>query len=255
MKLGKAPATPLPTDLQFARYRTTTLPTPPDTFGLDHVLAPDSWGFLGNDKYGDCVWAGAGHETIVLTGRGDTYGQPAQFTDQGILAAYAACTGFDPVTGANDNGTNVHDAMRFRQKTGIQDVVGKRHTIGAYISLEPGNLSQLAEALYLFECVGIGIEFPQSARAQFNAGERWSVVPGSPIDGGHYVPLLSRQGSEKTWKCVTWGRLQTMTDHFIETYCDEAWCYVTTDAIEASGETFRGFDMVTLQADLSALSA
>jgi hypothetical protein len=169
-----------------------------------------------------------------------------------VLSDYAAVTGYDPVTGSGDNGTDVHQAMSYRRATGILDATGKRHKIGAYLSLDPNNMTEVFEALYLFEAVGIGFEFPASAMTQFNNGERWSVVQGSPIEGGHYVPVVSKQGSFSV-KVVTWGHLQTMTQPFYKAYCDEAWAYVSPDALKASGKTVRGFDMVGLVADLAAL--
>jgi len=256
LKLGKLPAAPRPTDLKFAKYRTDLLPEPPATFGFDHAVAPTDWGMLGNDAYGDCVWAGAAHEHMLLTATQNTQRPSpttARFTDTSVLRAYADVTGFDPVTGANDNGTNVHDAMSYRKNTGILDANGRRHKIGAYLSLTPGDMTELAEALYLFECVGIGFEFPQSAMDQFNSGQRWAVVPGgSPIEGGHYVPVVSKQNTFSV-KVITWGRLQTMTQPFYKKYCDEAWCFVAPDALNDRGLTARGFDVATLNADLAAL--
>ena len=255
MKLGKLPAAPRPTDLKFAKYRTAAIPAPPATFGFDHAVAPDAWGMLGNDAYGDCVWAGACHEHMLLTATQTTLRpspSTARFTAADALSDYAACTGFDPATGANDNGTDVHQAMSYRKNRGVLDADGKRHKIGAYLSLTPGDMTELAEALYLFECVGIGFEFPQSAMDQFNAGQRWSVVPGSPIEGGHYVPIVSKHGSLSV-KCVTWGQLQGMSQPFYKKYNDESFCFVSVDALNDQGLTARGFDIATLNADLAAL--
>lgn len=254
MKLGKAPATPRATDLKFSAYR-TTLPTLPATFGFDHAVAPDSWQMLGNDNYGDCVWAGACHEHMLLTAiQSDLRPSPttARFTDMDALNDYAAVTGFDPNTGAGDNGTNVHDAMSYRRNTGILDASGKRHKIGAYLSLEPGNMTEVFEALYLFQAVGIGFNFPDTAMTQFNAGQRWSIVPGAQIEGGHYVPVVSKQTTFSV-KVVTWGRLQTMTQPFYKKYCDEAWAYVSPDHLDSTGLSARGFNMTQLLADLAAL--
>ena len=259
VRLGKGTAVHRATDLQFSRYvdsEKLALQLPA-RFGFDHAVAPDAWGMLGNDYYGDCVWAGACHEHMLLTARGSTYGIPAQFTDRNALAAYTAVTGFNPNDPSTDNGTNVSDAMRYRRSTGMLDANGGVHKILAYLSLEPGNITQVWQALYLFEAVGIGIQFPRSAMDQFNAHQPWSVVAGSPIEGGHYVPLVSRQGDDHalkgTMRVVTWGALQTMTDDFYRTFCDEAWCYVTQDAIERNGVSARGFDLAALQADLAAL--
>ena len=57
-KLGKVPARPDAVKLKFSSYiNTNQLPTPPASFGHENLI--QSWGMLGNDQYGDCVWAGA----------------------------------------------------------------------------------------------------------------------------------------------------------------------------------------------------
>jgi hypothetical protein len=108
-----------------------------------------------------------------------------KFTCLNILEQYSAYSGYNLQTGANDNGSNVRDVLNWRQTKGLVDTAGVAHTIGTYVALEPGNSDQLWEALWLFEAVGIGINFPNSAMDQFNAGQIWSVVPGATIDGGH----------------------------------------------------------------------
>ena len=40
-----------------------------------------------------------------------------------------------------------------------------------------------------------------------------------------------------------------MTLAFFEKYCDEAWAYITLDALE-NGRTVDGFDLEQLKADL-----
>ena len=44
------------------------LPTPPAEFGHDAVIG--DWEMLGNDTVGDCVIAGALHETMLWTANG-----------------------------------------------------------------------------------------------------------------------------------------------------------------------------------------
>jgi hypothetical protein len=184
--------------------------------------------------------------------------QPAAFTGATAIAAYTAVTGYNPnapldPNGENptDNGTNVRDALKYRQKTGLVDAGGKRHQIGAYVSIEVGNMDQLLEALYLFGVVGIGMRFPASAMDQFNAGKPWSVVPGPEPRDGHYVPLVARR---KNLECVSWGRLQEMTPDFYKKYCDEAWAILSPEMFEA-GKSPEGFDMAQLQTDLAAVGA
>ena len=76
-----------------------------------------------------------------------------------------------PASNPTDKGSDVRAGARATGvKTGIVDAAGNRHRIGAYVKLERGNLTQLYQALYLFQVVGIGIRFPSSAMDQFHAG-------------------------------------------------------------------------------------
>jgi len=84
---------------------------------------------------------------------------------------------------------------------------------------------------------------------QFNAGKPWDVVPGSTIEGGHYVPLVAHR---ENLEVVTWGRVQQMTPAFLERYNDESIVYLSPEMLTA-GKSPEGFNLVQLQADLAAL--
>lgn len=257
-KLGKTAATYDQRDLMFAQYRTAeALPSHPKNFGHEKLVGANAWQMLGNGPdntvskdfqgAGDCVWAGGDHETMLWTLES---GAPA-------ITDYSAVTHYNPKAspgpnGENptDNGTDVRVALKYRQKTGLIDAAGKRHKIGAYVSLELGNMDELLEALYLFGVVGIGIKFPDSAMDQFNAGKPWRVVPGPAPTGGHYIPLVAFRN---TLECVTWGRLQQMTTSFFKKYCDEAWAILSPEML-VHGKSLEGFDLAQLEADLKALT-
>lgn len=244
-KLGKQPHVHDERDLLFANYR-TKLPRRPKTFG--HEQIGRGWGMLGNDSYGDCVFAGAAHETMLWNAAA---GKTVRFTDTSVLGDYAAVTGFRPSDPSTDQGTVVRDALKYRQKTGIADALGHRHKIGAYVALDPHDLNAILEALYLFGAVGIGVQFPRSAMDQFDQGQEWKPVPGSPIEGGHYIPLVAER---KRLECVTWGRIQEMSASFIDEFCDEAYALLSPEML-SSGKSLEGFDLAALRADLAALKA
>jgi hypothetical protein len=255
---GKQAATADPRDLKFARYRTPEpLPAPPADWGYDNVIAHGGWGMLGNDSWGDCVWAGAAHEHILTS---TVAKRPVAFDDAGVLSDYSATTGFDPnagVPGQNptDRGTNVRAALGYRRATGIVDASGTRHKITAYLALDidkirAGDFSEVAEAAYLFGAVGIGIQVPQSAETEFHDHKMWSYVAGSPNAGGHYVPIVAHRHHIE---CVTWGRVQPMGDRFVSHYVDEAWAIVNPDFLDVNGQNPAGFNMSQLMADLAAL--
>ncbi len=253
LKLGKKPATHDARDLLFTKYvDAAQIPPAPAEFGHEKLFPAKGWGMLGNDEWGDCAWAGPAHETMLLSTEG---GHPAAFTTAGVLSDYAAGTGFDPKAGPpgnnpTDKGSNVRDVLSYRRKTGIIDSTGKRHTIGAFVKLEPKNLAQIYQAMYLFQAVGIGIEFPGSAMEQFHEGKPWSVVPGAQIEGGHYVCCVAKRPAGID--IVTWGALQPMTVEFFETYCDEAWAYLSTEDLQQEKDP-EGFNLTQLNEDLAKL--
>lgn len=245
--LGKLPAKPEQVSFEFATYvNTTKLPTLPAVIGHQQLLPIDA-GMLGNDQYGDCVWAGAAHETMLWN---EEAGKEVVFSRSSVLSDYSAVTGFNPNEPDSDKGTDMSVAAKYRRQTGVVDSTGARHKVDAYLKLNIKTTTQLKQALYLFGAVGIGIQFPDSAMTQFNNGKPWTVVKGAQIEGGHYVPLV---GFNKKFYVVTWGRLQPVTAGFLTKYADEAIAYVSLEALAASGKSLEGFDKAQLEADLKAL--
>lgn len=246
MKLGKLPARKNSVSFRLRDYlAVTTLPTPPSKFSQPAI---GSWGMLGNDQYGDCVWAGAGHETMVWDKDANKL---VTITTQNALAAYTAVTGFNPKDPNTDQGTDMTTAASYRRKTGILDAASKRHKVAAYLSITPGNTEELKQSVYLFNAVGIGIQFPSSAMDQFNSKKPWTVVKGSSIEGGHYIPAIGYDASYIY--VVTWGAIQKMAWSFFAKYCDEAIAYVSADMLNTSGKSIEGFDATQLEADLKVL--
>jgi hypothetical protein len=245
-KLGKTPARPGAVKMKLSDYLAKPqLPVPPANFGHYEIIS--NYGMLGNDQYGDCVWAGAGHETMMWC---EEVGSTVSFTDKGVLSDYSKVTGFKPNDPSTDNGTDMQLAASYRRKTGVVDAAGKRHKVVAYLALVKGNLDQQISAAYLFGAVGIGIKFPKSAMDQFNAGKPWDVVAGSPIDGGHYIPLVGRSNGNLV--VITWGKIQQMTPAFFKKYNDESIVYLTKEDLKAN-VTPEGFNISQLQSDLAAL--
>lgn len=247
MKLGKKSARKDSVTFKLRDYLDlSALPSLPTEFGHE-ALVRGSWGMLGNSEYGDCVWAGAAHETMLWGAEG---GQEATFVDASVLSDYSAATGFNQHDPSTDQGTDMQAAASYRRKKGVVDANGRRHKVVAYLSITPGDLVEHLYASYLFGAVGIGIQFPASAMKQFDAGKTWTTVSRSQIEGGHYVPLIAYRGG-KLW-CVTWGRLQAMTTGFFKKYNDESVAYVSLEALTA-GKSLEGFNATQLEADLKQL--
>ncbi|MGE5422043.1 MAG: hypothetical protein ACM3QW_02170 [Ignavibacteriales bacterium] len=247
-KLGKKPFVKDHRDLVYQKYvDKTVLPPLPESFGHQDLIK--HWGMLGNDTVGNCVIAGGDHETMLWTKEGST---EAVFTPATAISDYSAVTGYDPNDPDSDQGTEPRKAYLYRQKTGLIDVDDKRHKIGAFLALDPTDLNEVLEATYLFSASGIGLQVPTSAIDQFDAGQPWTVVPHSPIKGGHYVPVVGYDGTYLY--CITWGKEQKMTEDFFTTYCDEAWSILSLEFLNSEGESPEGFNLAQLKADLEVIA-
>ena len=245
-KLGKLPARKNSISFRLKDYLSIpSLPIPP--VSVNHQDTISNWQMLGNDQYGDCVWAGAGHETMLWTKNG---GKLAPINEKDVLAAYTAVTGFNPNDPSTDQGTDMQLAASYRQKTGIVDNSGKYHRVVAYLSLTPGNYEELKHSIYLFENAGIGWQLPESAQDQTQEGKAWSIVSNSPIEGGHYTPAMGYDA--KYIYIITWGQVQKVEWAFFDKYCDEALVYFSDDMLN-NGKSLEGFNVTQLQEDLKAL--
>lgn len=275
LKFGKRAATYDARDLRFTDVRPKDLKLEDIQNALPNIRPYgggygtdfSNWGMLGNgpeddgsipaedtaaiEGAGDCAWAGPAHEEMESAHNAK---RPIpRFTCYNVLQQYSAYSGYNLQTGDNDNGSNVRDVLTWRATKGLEDADGKVYKIGAFVSLELGNLRELYEALYLFENVGIGIEVPTSVMDQFNNGQIWSVVPGTSIEGGHYIPLVGHPTSN-LWTVVTWGRRQLVTAQFLSTYMDEAWAYIDPERYnQVTGETLQNYKDADLEKYLTLL--
>lgn len=243
LKLGKSPARPDSITFRLRDYLVKgKLPLIPAVGGHDYA---ENWGMLGNDQYGDCVLAGAAHETMQWNRE---RGAAATFTPEAVLSDYSAITGFNPNDPNTDQGTDMQVAASYRRKTGVVDAAGTRHKIDAYLAVKTE--AEIKAAVYLFGAAGVGIRFPKSAMDQFNAGKPWTIVKNSPIEGGHYIPALNFD--KKYVYCVTWGKKIPVAWTFIKKYMDEGVVYISEEML-TSGKSPEGFNLAQLQADLALL--
>jgi len=249
LKLGKQAARHDPRTLLLASYLTPSIPIPPPSFDLTAKVP--HWGMMVNDQLGDCTCAAAGHLLMEWTANaGKKMFTP---TDKQIIAAYSAITGYNPVTGAHDDGAVEVDVLNYWRQSGIAG-----HKIGAYVALEPANHSHIMDSVYIFEGCYIGLQLPISAQAQVQNHQPWSVPPGGTTGdgkpgswGGHAVPVVAYDTRGVT--VVTWGALQLMTWSFWEAYTEEAYAILSNDYLTKKKQSPQGFNMQQLQEDLADL--
>ena len=249
LKLGKQVARHDPRTLLLASYLTPSIPIPPPSFDLTSKVK--AWGMMENDQIGDCTCAAAGH--LIMEWTANAGKKMVTPSDKQIVAAYSSVTGYNPTTGANDNGAVEIDVLNYWRQTGIAG-----HKIGAYVALEPANHNHIMDSVYVFEGCYIGLQLPISAQAQTTNHHTWSVPPGGTTGdgkpgswGGHAVPVVAYDSRGVT--VVTWGDLQKMTWSFWEAYCEEAYAILSHDYMTKKKTSPQGFNMSQLQADLADL--
>ena len=247
MKLGKKPAFHDPRTLMLADYlHGEALPPAPAKFAYAKNIGATAWGMMANDKLGDCTCAAAGHLIMEWT---DDNGALFTPTDAQIISAYSAITGYDPVTGKNDNGAVETDVLNYWRNTGIAG-----HTILAYAALEPKNHNHIIESVYLFGGCYIGLSLPVSAQTQ----KVWSVPAGGAVGkgapgswGGHAVPVVGYDSHGLT--IITWGATKKMTWSFWDAYCEESYAIISND-FAGTKPAPNGFDLAALQNDLKNIT-
>lgn len=248
-RLGKKKAKPEQVKLSFNRYqKAILLPKIPPTFGHQDLLRGQQLGVLGNDEVGDCVQAGTGH--IVMDWFASR-NQAVGFSMDNVIRDYSDSTGYVPGDANTDQGTDMSQYADYWHKTGVLDAAGNRHLLGAYLRLNTGSLDQVNASTYFFGNTGLGVQLPETAMSQFDAGQPWDVAPrGTQNLGGHFVPLVGFDGS--MYYVVTWGSLQAVTPAFLGSYMDEALAYLSDDILKG-GLSIDGFNMDQLRSDLSLL--
>lgn len=206
---------------------------PPDT--LDHYTAVPvaTWGMDGNDEVGDCTIADGDHETKyveVLAGNAE-----ASSTTDEVIGVYSAITGYDPADPSTDQGAEMQAVREYWRKTGLT-LGGQPHQILLFAEIDHTDLDLVKWTLDEFGMVGLGVNFPDSAMKQFNAGEPWTVVKGAQDEGGHAIALV---GWDKDYAYVlTWGQVQKVAWSWWKKYVEEAWGAFSTERVNAvSGTT------------------
>lgn len=236
-KLGRLPNDPSKPRLKLASFLTSAAPTYPEN--RDWLTAALPYDMLGNDYIGDCTCVTAAHIIQSLSKYGQS--KDVRLTLDQVIQAYSAVSGYDPNTGANDNGAVIQDVLNYWRKTGIGG-----HKILAFAEVDYNDKEELFGALNMFGTIYLGIDFPNTAMDQFNREQPWDYVEGAKSEGGHAINAGYYDVSDQMWKVVTWGRVQPMTQAFFDHYVFEAWVVITPEWFNEQGNSPIGLNMYAL---------
>lgn len=211
----------------------TTLPTAP-IVDLAPVL---NYPMDGNDTVGCCVVAGFDHYRQVvsqlLTGTG------LNFTQDQIWAFYKTQNpNFDPHGTPYSNGPGSSSDNGMDIQMFLEYLVAQKYILG-FAKIDHRNQQEMQSAIYIGLSIITGVVLDQVQMQQYVSGT-WSPVVGSPVDGGHCIPLVGYDSAQAT--CVTWAKLVKCTEAFIQSQMDEAWFVLTQAHVDHPG--FRNhFDL------------
>jgi hypothetical protein len=249
LRYGKKPAdtAAFVAGLKFGAMTDSELPEPPLLIGRAGLIA--DWGVLGNDICGDCAWAAACHRVMQWHA---IAGQPVpQFTADDAIDDYAAATGYEEGDDSTDQGTSMIEAVAYQKTIGIRDAKATRHKVEGSMFLRPGDVDEVAKALYYFGALDIGVQLPSTAMDQFTNAQPWGVSVGTGAEG-HCITVIARNSSGN-FVCVTWGRIQAVTPNFMVKYMDEGFAYYSEDMLRSDQLSPRGIDKAGLLAALGKL--
>ena len=250
LKLGRLAPYPesVKPRLKLAKY--LTLPAPPTA--VDWYSKVPAWGMMLNDTLGDCTVAEVGHQILSASVYGSA---PVVINDAQILSAYEDISGYQPGNPDTDNGAVIQDVLGYWRRVGIGG-----HRCLAFAQVAVSDHTEVQQAILLFGSIDLGLNVPQSAVDQFNAGQPWEVIADDGgIAGGHSVEGVgyrwtSAVATDPTgvW-LVTWGAVTHMSWSFWDRYVEEAWIVVLPEWLNAQGVDPQGIDLYALGQDLSAL--
>ena len=105
---------------------------------------------------------------------------------------------------------------------------------------------------------GMGIAVLQANENEFDAGQPWDYVSGSPDVGGHSVivggygpPQGGPLGGDERF--ITWAAETSFTDEFWQREVDECWAVIWPEHL-GSAEFMAGMDLATFSADYAAIT-
>jgi hypothetical protein len=217
---------------------------------VDFMSRVGQWDMLGNDTIGDCGPISVANSIRAAGAYGD--GTSHRFTLPEVLDLYSRTSGYDPVSGANDNGVVLQELLSEVRKSGIGGF-----NVLAFAEVAVADLGEVKAAIDLFGHVLIGANLPVDASHQLDAGQPWTPtsgkngIPGSW--GGHAIYVGQYDADGLT--CATWGQTQRMTWDWWRRFVGESWVLVPQgEWFNSAGVTPTGLDLHGLGEELARLT-
>lgn len=210
-------------------------------------------GMLGNDQWGDCVFAGVGHSAEATSFYGQA--QEVVVTTEQALAGYSAGTGFDPAAGPpgdnpTDNGATLQEGYDYYHRTGFGGVKAD-----AFGFLDHTNTNQWQQAVAQLGPILLGVGVGQAEEVAFDNGTPWDLQPGRHAAEENHAVLLCGYYATGNYFVYTWGGLQAVTQRWFRGAVYEAWASVSKGWVnKMTGRDPFGVNLVTLGQEYTAIT-
>jgi len=205
----------------------------------------------GNDRYGCCAFAA--HAALVATWTKAAQGLVVLSTEM-VLANYAAVTGFDPATGANDSGTFLLDELNAWRTKGFHRPGQTLDYLTAYGSIQATGTMSIKRGIAFLGGVLAGVQVPRGFMS-LGLGETWDLSKLSGDDlkpaGGHAIALTGYTPAGVFFN--TWGERTFMPWDTLLKIADEAYGLLSRQNwLGIPGTSPNGEDFDALLADVRA---
>ena len=219
-----------------AFYQSNPLPTAPESVVVPSVA---DWGMLGNDKYGDCTFAGIVHARMA---NANVLEISEQFpNDTEVEQAYLN------FTNGQDTGAVEADLLTYWKNN---EIFGKK--LSAFAPTDHADQDELRSVIASYGLVYIGVQMPGVAQQQFINNQPWALThtpADNQIEGGHCVVLV---GYDKNYaQCITWGKVQQVSWEWLNSYMQESWALITPEIVEKG--QYGDMRLADLMSDLEKL--
>jgi hypothetical protein len=225
----------------------------------DSLAKLTGWQMLGNDAVGDCnavTWANM-RRLVTATLTTEYYPTQAQ-----VWEFYQTQNpNFDPngtkdTNGPGstaDQGMDIQTGLEYLQSTGGPDGV----KAVAFAKVDHTQVAEVKAALSIFGGLWLGINVLAANQQEFAAGQAWTDVRGSAVEGGHAI--LGGGYTPSDVKFITWAQETEFAGSFWNgvvqgsPLVEEAWIAIWPEHLGTTGFE-QGVNQAQLAADYLALT-
>lgn len=205
---------------------------------------------LGNNRYSNCV--AACDLRIIQARRANAWGDAWKPDTQMALSLYALRTGFDPVVGKPDDGTDTAMDMSDWAAVGIR-LDSQNLDVIHWATVDPQNDEHIAIAIGCLGPVAVTLALPLAWKDL----DLWAAAPGSGPDwepagwGLHRVPIGKFTGRERVAR--SWGNDLLIHPDSWTRFVGAVDAGLSREWLEATGLSPAGLDWAALEQDTAGL--